>query len=225
MVAWDRRSQARKEGGAGMRMQRMQDRGRCRCISVVTEKGMVVVPSIGKEQVKVMTFATASWSWSLRIEDTIFKRFLHLRVLNLTGSQIQSIPSYIGNLIHLRLLDLESTSISCLLESIGSLKKLRILNLPGCGGLQTLPLGTTQVHNLRCLCLHQTPINQVPKDIRWLKLLDDLEGFPIGGDNGNTSTQYGWVLRRVSHLAMQYLLVFTKILELHTLHRLANYPT
>uniref|UniRef100_A0A0E0BQ96 AAA+ ATPase domain-containing protein n=1 Tax=Oryza glumipatula TaxID=40148 RepID=A0A0E0BQ96_9ORYZ len=168
---------------------------RLRCISVVTEKDMVVIPSIGKEQVKVRTFAIASWS--LRVEDTIFKRFLHLRVLDLTGSQIQSIPSYIGNLIHLRLLDLESTSVTCLPESIGSLKNLRILNLPGCGGLQTLPLATTQLHNLRCLCLRQTPINQVPKGISRLKLLNDLEGFPIGIDNGNTSTQYGWPLEEL----------------------------
>ncbi|CAL4990544.1 unnamed protein product [Urochloa decumbens] len=149
-----------------------------RCISVVTEKDMVVLPSMGKEQVKVRTPATSSWK-SLRVETSLFRRLPYIRVLDLTESLVQNIPDYIGNLIHLRLLDLEAI---------------------------------TKLDNLRCLCLRDTPINQVPKGIGRLKLLNDTEGFPIGGGSSSSAkTQDGWNLEELSPLLHLRRLVMIKL--------------
>jgi hypothetical protein len=54
---------------------------------------------------------------------------------------------------------------------------------------------------LRRLGLSETPINQVPKGIAKLKLLNDLEGFPVGGGSDNSArTQDGWSLEELGPL-------------------------
>ncbi|KAG8090424.1 hypothetical protein GUJ93_ZPchr0011g27488 [Zizania palustris] len=112
-----------------------------------------------------------------------------------------SIPSYISNLIHLRLLDLDGSNISCLPESIGVLQNLQILNLQNCNDLHNLPLAITKLCNLRRLGLEGTPITKVPVGIGNLEFLNDLEGFPIGGRSDNTTTLDGWNLEELEHLS------------------------
>jgi hypothetical protein len=172
-----------------------------RRISVFTEKDMVVLPSMDKEKYKVRTLWTNSLGKTQRIDNTIFGMIPYIRVLDLTGSVIQSIPSCIGSLIHLRSLDLDSTDISYLPESICHLINLQILNLNFCFHLHTLPSGITQLFNLRRLGLWDTPISQVPKGIGRLEFLNDLEGYPVGGDNDNSSKmQDGWNLEELGPL-------------------------
>jgi hypothetical protein len=79
-----------------------------RRISVFTMKDMVVLPGMDKEKYKVRTFRSTSFGKAQRIDNTIFGRIPYIRVLNLTGSVIQSVPSCIGSLIHLRLLIFQS---------------------------------------------------------------------------------------------------------------------
>uniref|UniRef100_A0A0E0MI40 Uncharacterized protein n=1 Tax=Oryza punctata TaxID=4537 RepID=A0A0E0MI40_ORYPU len=169
-----------------------------RRILVITEKDMVVIPSMGKEEIKLRTFRTQQNP--LGIENTFFMRFMYLRVLDLSDLLVEKIPDCIGHLIHLRLLDLDGTSISCLPESIGALKNLQMLHLQRCESLHSLPTAITQLYNLRRLGLNETPINQVPKGVGRLKFLNDLEGFPIGGGSDNTKMQDGWNLEELAHL-------------------------
>ena len=124
---------------------------------VAAKKDILVLPSKDKVEVKVRTFLTVRGPQ--RIEDTLFKRFLLLRVLVLNYTLVQSIPDYIGKLIHLRLLNLDYTGISCLPESIGSLKNLQVLSLRWCDDLHSLPLAMTLLCSLRCLDLFGTEIN------------------------------------------------------------------
>ncbi|KAM0854456.1 hypothetical protein ACQ4PT_050418 [Festuca glaucescens] len=173
---------------------------RLRRISVVTKKDMVVLPTMDKEHLKVRTF-TKLYGVFQGIDPSLFKKFLHLRVLDLTNSSIQTIPDCVGNLIHLRLLELDGTEISCFPECINSLINLQILNLQRCKTLHSLPLAITQLSNLRRLGLDGTPINHVPKGIGRLKFLNDLEGFPIGGGDDNIKTQDGWRLEELAHLS------------------------
>ncbi|CAD6255398.1 unnamed protein product [Miscanthus lutarioriparius] len=133
-----------------------------RRISAVTMNDMVVLPRTDKGKCKVRTWRT-SYTMSLRVDDTIFERLPCIRVLDLTGSQIQAVPPCIGRLIHLRLLDLDRTDISSLPESICCLINLQILNLQRCDSLHSLPSGITQLCNLRRLGLEDTPINEVPE--------------------------------------------------------------
>lgn len=171
-----------------------------RRISVVTEKDIVVLPSMDKDQYKVRCFTNLSGK-SARIDNSLFERLVCLRILDLSDSLVHDIPGAIGNLIYLRLLDLDRTNICSLPEAIGSLQSLQILNLQGCESLRRLPLATTQLCNLRRLGLAGTPINQVPKGIGRLKFLNDLEGFPIGGGSDNTKMQDGWNLEELAHLS------------------------
>ncbi|CAM0947781.1 unnamed protein product [Alopecurus aequalis] len=170
---------------------------RLRRISVVTKKDIVVFPTMDKEHFRVRTLRSVSQG----IDTSVFKKFLYLRILDLTNSSIQSLPSYIGNLIHLRLLDLDGTEISCLPECIGSLVNLQMLNLQRCKALHSLPPALTQLWNLRRLGLLGTRIIQVPKDIGRLEFLNDLEGFPVGGGSDDGKTQDGWRLGELEHLS------------------------
>uniref|UniRef100_K3ZP44 NB-ARC domain-containing protein n=1 Tax=Setaria italica TaxID=4555 RepID=K3ZP44_SETIT len=159
-----------------------------RRISVVTMKDMVVLPSIDKEQYKVRTWRT-SYEKSLRVDNTILRK-------------LQCIPDCIGRLIHLRLLDLDGSDISSLPESICCLINLQILNLNRCVALYSLPLGITRLCNLRRLGLAGSPINQVPKEKAKLKFLNDLQGFPVGGGSDNSArTQDGWNLDELGPLS------------------------
>nr|BBF89201.1 putative NBS-LRR-like protein [Oryza barthii] len=162
-----------------------------RRVSVVTDKNMAMLPSMDKVQCKVRTWKT-SYEKTLRVDNSFFKRFPYLRVLDLTDSFVPSIPRCIGNLIHLRLLDLDGTNVSCLPESIGNLKNLQILN--------SLPSAITQLCNLRRLGLNYSPIDQVPKGIGKLEFLNDVEGFPVYGGSSNTKMQDGWNLEELAHL-------------------------
>jgi len=104
-------------------------------------------------------------------------------------------------LIHLRSLDLDGTDISRLPESIGCLINLQILNLERCSALQSLPSGITRLCDLRRIGLAGTPINLVPKGIAKLKFLNDLEGFSVGGGSDNSArTQDGWSLEELGPL-------------------------
>uniref|UniRef100_A0ACD6AP09 Uncharacterized protein n=1 Tax=Avena sativa TaxID=4498 RepID=A0ACD6AP09_AVESA len=195
-----------------------QSISKLRRISVVTKKDMIVFPPMDKKHLKVRTLRNP-YGVSQGIDPSLFKKFSHLRVLDLTNSSIQSIPSYIGNLIHLRLLDLDGTEISCLPECIGSLVYLQILNLQRCKAMHILPLAITQLSNLRRLGLADTPINQVPEGIGRLELLNDLEGFPIGCGDGNGKTKDGWKLEELEHLSQ------LRRLQMIKLERATSYST
>jgi Leucine-rich repeat (LRR) protein len=168
-----------------------------RRLSLVTDKEMLVLPSVDNQELRVRTIISFC-DKSLTIEPSMFKRFLYVHVLDLSSSNVKEIPNYIGSLIHLRLFNLQGTSITCLPESIGSLKNLQVLGLQHCGYLHSLPLAVTQLCNLRSLRLYNTPINQVPKGIAGLKSINDLGGFPIGGGNAvSARMQDGWNLEEL----------------------------
>ncbi|GJN25799.1 hypothetical protein PR202_gb13675 [Eleusine coracana subsp. coracana] len=165
-----------------------------RRVSLVTDRDMVLLPNLDKQQFKARTFINFCVK-SLEVDHSVFHRLLYVRILDLSRSNLQNIPAYIGRLIHLRLLSLNNSSIICLPESIGSLRNLQILNLQFCNALHCLPLAVTRLCNLLRLGLKGTPINQVPKGIDRLKFLNDIEGFPLGGSGGNSSRiQNGWHL-------------------------------
>ncbi|XBI24694.1 hypothetical protein VPH35_049767 [Triticum aestivum] len=188
---------------------RGENLSKLRRVTAVIKKDTLVLPRVDKLEVKVRTFLTMKGPW--RIEDTLFKRFLLLRVLVLNYSLVQSIPDYIGKLIHVRLLNLNYTSISCLPESIGSLKNLQVLSLRWCHDLHYLPSAVTQLSSLRCLDLFGTKINQVPKGIGKLKLLNLLGDYPVGDGSDNAVVQGGWNLKELSSLSKMRHLALVKL--------------
>ena len=181
-----------------------------RRITAVTKKDKLVLPRMDKSEVTVRTFRTVNWT-PRRIEDTLFKRFLLLRVLVLNYSLVQSIPGYIGKLIHLRLLNLDYTGISCLPESIGLLQNLQVLSLTGCVDLRSLPSALTLLCNLRCLYLLDTHIYQVPRGIGKLKCLTELRGFCVADERENANVQDGWKLEELSSMLQIRRLILVKL--------------
>nr|XP_051180363.1 putative disease resistance protein RGA3 isoform X1 [Lolium perenne]XP_051180364.1 putative disease resistance protein RGA3 isoform X1 [Lolium perenne]XP_051180365.1 putative disease resistance protein RGA3 isoform X1 [Lolium perenne]XP_051180367.1 putative disease resistance protein RGA3 isoform X1 [Lolium perenne] len=171
-----------------------------RRVSIVTDKDLIVLPNMEKEMIRVRTLLLRS-AKRINVGNTIFKIIPRIRVLDLTGSSIPTIPDCVGSLIHLRLLDLDGTEISYLPESIGCLINLQILNLQMCKALHILPLAIIQLCNLRRLGLKNTPINQVPKGIGRLEFINDLEEFPVGGGGDNGKIQDGWKLEELAHLS------------------------
>ncbi|KQJ87292.1 disease resistance RPP13-like protein 4 isoform X3 [Brachypodium distachyon] len=177
-----------------------QSMSKLRRLSIVTNKDMLVLPIVDRGNHKMRTLRIP-YAVSQGVGNSNFKKLLHLRVLDLAGSSIQTIPDCIAKLNLLRLLDLNGTNISCLPESIGYLMNLQILNLQMCKGLHNLPLAITKLINLRRLGMDYTDINQVPKGIGKLVSLNDLEGFPIGGETVSRETQDGWNLEELRHLS------------------------
>ncbi|CAD6342440.1 unnamed protein product [Miscanthus lutarioriparius] len=82
--------------------------------------------------------------------ETICKNLELLRVLDLSDTEIQSVPKTLENLVYLRHLNLSCTKIRALPESIGRLRRLRFLGLQGIDSGITK---STRLHNLRHLAL------------------------------------------------------------------------
>ncbi|XP_037416483.1 putative disease resistance protein RGA4 [Triticum dicoccoides] len=188
---------------------RGENMSKLRRVTAITKKDMLVLSRVDKVDVKVRTFLTVKGP--RRIEDTLFKRFLLLRVLVLNYTLVQSIPDYIGKLIHLRLLNLNYTGISYLPESVGSLKNLQVLSLRWCDDLHTLPSAMTLLSSLRCLDYCGTKINEVPKGIGKLKFLTYVEDYPIGDGSDDTVVQDGWKLEELSSLSQMRYLILAKL--------------
>ncbi|TVU23542.1 hypothetical protein EJB05_25916, partial [Eragrostis curvula] len=182
-----------------------------RRISVVTEKEVVVSPSFDKHKFRVRTFIMFC-DKSMAFDHSLSKRLSYVRVLDLGGSSLQTIPDSIGSLIHLRLFFLYGTNITCLPESVGLLKNLQTLSLSGCASLHKLPLALTRLCNLRHLLLSGTLIKLVPKGLARLKFLNEVTGFPIGGGSDNsTKMQDGWDLEELGSLLQLRKLIMIKL--------------
>ncbi|KAJ1702061.1 hypothetical protein LUZ63_001840 [Rhynchospora breviuscula] len=73
-----------------------------------------------------------------------------------------------------------------------------------CDGLplaiKVLPQGITQLNNLRCLSLRDTPLISVPRGISRLKFLNELKGFIVAGEQCSGDMQSGWQLDELENL-------------------------
>ncbi|CAJ1930270.1 unnamed protein product [Sphenostylis stenocarpa] len=110
--------------------------------------------------------------------DFIYKKFKLLRVLELDGVRVVSLPSTIGHLIQLRYLGLRKTNLEEELPlSIGNLLNLQTLDLRYCCFLKKIPNVMWKLVNLRHLLLY-TPFD--PPDSGHLRLdtLINLQTLP-----------------------------------------------
>ncbi|KAL7122811.1 hypothetical protein ACP275_01G067200 [Erythranthe tilingii] len=112
----------------------------------------------------------------------ILKNFSRLRVLDASKTRINEPLSAVGNLKHLRHLNLSGTEICSLPESLCSLWNLHVLNLDGCKNLEALPKKTRYLVNLRHLFLEDCDsLREMPSKIRELTNLVTLSQFVVGG--------------------------------------------
>ncbi|KAM3683783.1 hypothetical protein ACJW31_12G174900 [Castanea mollissima] len=105
--------------------------------------------------------------------DSCVSKFTYLRVLDLSDSSFEVLPSSIGTMKHLRLLDLSSNCrIHKLPNSICKLQNLEVLNLSGCEKLEELPKDIRYLIKLRIFFVttKQKFLSGCPNSLRILAL-------------------------------------------------------
>lgn len=110
----------------------------------------------------------------------IFKNLKLLRVLDLSITEIKSIPRTVGNLVHLRHLNLSQTRIEALPQTIDCLRRLRFLGLQKCRDL-IIPKIIQKLPKLEYLNLQDTKIQNVPR-LQHMTQLTFLHGFVLGNN-------------------------------------------
>ncbi|MQL81108.1 hypothetical protein Taro_013563 [Colocasia esculenta] len=109
--------------------------------------------------------------------DDLFNQMKHLRVLDLSCTDLQSLPTSIGCLKHLRYLGLRSNRmIRQLPESVGSLHHLQTIDLES-SGIQFLPNSISNLLNLRHIICKDGL--QYPVGIGRLINLQTMAGFIV----------------------------------------------
>ncbi|XP_055820972.1 putative disease resistance protein RGA4 [Solanum dulcamara] len=141
-------------------------------IREINVKGYTHMMSIGFAEV------VSSYSPSL------LKKFVSLRVLNLSYSKLEQLPSSIGDLLHLRYLDLSRNNFCSLPERLCKLQNLQTLDLHNCYSLYCLPKQTSKLVSLRNLVLDGCPLTSTPPRIGLLTCLKTLGCFIVGRKKG-----------------------------------------
>ncbi|KAL4607901.1 hypothetical protein ACB092_09G208800 [Castanea dentata] len=122
------------------------------CHLSILENGQEVTTQLEKlSRVQTIIFKTEQPASLL---EACIARFKYLRVLDLSQSSFEVLPSSIGSLKHLRYLNLLGNDIiKQLPDSICKLHSLQILMLGGCSNLERLPKGIRDIISLRHLII------------------------------------------------------------------------
>ena len=125
--------------------------------------------------------------------DAIFSRFKFLRVLDLHGTGIKTVPSSIIKLNHVRYLDLSDNKlIEMLPQSLSRLQNLQTLKLSGCVRLKELPRDISKLINLRILEIDGCQdLIHMPYGLGQLTNLRTLSQFVISKDTRSVSRNNG----------------------------------
>ncbi|XP_034702853.1 putative disease resistance protein At3g14460 [Vitis riparia] len=120
-----------------------------------------------------------------KVLQDLIPRLGYLRVLSLSGSQINEIPNEFGNLKLLRYLNLSKTDIKYLPDLIGGFYNLQTLILSNCDRLTRLPISIGHLINLRHLDVSgDRNLREMPSQIGQLKDLQVLSNFMVGKNKG-----------------------------------------
>ncbi|CAL5201625.1 unnamed protein product [Lathyrus oleraceus] len=135
-------------------------------------------------------FRWAEYNLSRNVVNYLLPTFERLRVLSLSKYRnITTLPVTVGNLVQLRYLDLSHTEITSLPDTICNLYYLQTLILSECYKLTELPEHVGKLINLRHLYIDRTSIIEMPKQIAELENLQTLNVFVVGKKNIGSSVR------------------------------------
>ncbi|KAK1281783.1 putative disease resistance protein RGA3 [Acorus calamus] len=174
---------------------------KCRHISLVDDKDSLDAVMKHKSLRTIICFNPQLKS----IPGNLFDKLRRLRVLDLSGTQIEALPCNIGNLTHLRLLDVSRTRLTELPESMDLLVNLQFLIVRGCKNLRDLPDAIVQLPKLRTLNLSFTPVSSMPLGIDKLKELRVLRGFVVTNEDNRSNMDELKSLSKLTDLSLHHL--------------------
>ncbi|QHO22346.1 Putative disease resistance RPP13-like protein [Arachis hypogaea] len=126
---------------------------------------------------------------STRLTCDILSKNKYLRVLSF--DELCVFPDSMGKLIHLRYLNLSQTEIKTLPESLCKLCNLQTLKLRYCSKLRMLPNGMYNLVNLRHLDIWGTHLKEMPKGMSKLNQLHILSNYIVGKNEDSGIQELG----------------------------------
>ncbi|XP_038980058.1 putative disease resistance protein RGA3 isoform X2 [Phoenix dactylifera] len=157
-----------------------------RRLSIIDGK-LETIPDFIMEQTSLRNLSFFRTPLIRDLPEDLFRKLRSLRVLGLSGMDINNLPTSLGDLVHLRSLELSYTKIREIPESIGNLRNLQFLILQDCKYLHNLPNGVVGLTNLRLLHVKGAPLVGLPLGIGRLQKLHSLGGFVVNGREGRRS--------------------------------------
>ncbi|PIN17099.1 Ras suppressor protein (contains leucine-rich repeats) [Handroanthus impetiginosus] len=126
---------------------------------------------------KIRTFCVRYLSQEEQPPNLLIGLLKHVRLLCLSGCDLQQLPQEIGKLIHLRYVDLSLNPVRELPETATDLYNWRKLDLESCHIFSRLPHGVEKLINLRHLLVSGTSLTEFPQGLQKLTRLWTLDKF------------------------------------------------
>uniref|UniRef100_UPI00398E353C E3 ubiquitin-protein ligase LRSAM1 isoform X2 n=1 Tax=Pristiophorus japonicus TaxID=55135 RepID=UPI00398E353C len=96
-----------------------------------------------------------------------------LKILDLHGNRLTSLPEDMGQLFSLQVLNVEQNQLKSLPSSLATLAQLQTLNLKG-NRIRKLPESLSGLRSLRMLDISQNRIQSLPQDLAQIRTLESL---------------------------------------------------